>query len=54
MQAGWNIKMSPVWSLGRQPLAFNVKAARWRVAVVAAVPVKVNVHVYFFFYCIFL
>lgn len=45
MQVGLNIKRSPVWGLGKQPLAFNVKAGRWRVAVVAAVTLKVNVRV---------
>lgn len=43
MQVGLNIKRSPVWGLGKQPLAFNVKAGRWRVAVVAAVTLNVRV-----------
>lgn len=41
-----NVKMSPVWSLGKQLLAFNVKAGRSRVPVVAAVTLDLNVHVF--------
>lgn len=37
-----NVKMSPVWSLGKQPLAFNVKVGGWRGPVVAAVTLEVN------------
>lgn len=41
-----SVKMSPVWSLGKQPLAFNVKASRWRGPVAAAVTLEVNACVF--------
>lgn len=41
-----NVKMSPVRSLGKPPLAFNVKAGRWRGPVVAAVTLEVNACVF--------
>lgn len=41
-----NVKMSPVWSLGKQPLAFNVEAGRWRGPVVAAVTLEVDACVF--------